>query len=253
MSCTVFANQNGLFHKGSGGKGAAFPDVCLSPPPAPTGPIPVPYPNKAAAADLSDGSTTVLIQGEPTALKDQSYTSKTSGDSGGTQGGGLITHKTEGKAYFKFWSLDVLVEGLNVDTHSDPMGQNAGSNTINGLCLRSSVVRKVHEKAVAGRCKKPYVSEKHHVPPNAAQSRQAATEYKRTKKCWECKRRLFYCDDHFPPLVLQWYAGGCHKTDAEWQKQAKKTRCRPHCRDCMSAQGTSMGKKNRKLKKALGL
>ena len=253
MSCTVFANQNGLFHKGSDGKGSAFPDVCLSPPPAPTGPVPIPYPNKAAAGDLSDGSTTVLIQGEPTGLKDQSYTSKTSGDSGGTQGGGVVTHKTEGKGYFKFWSLDVLIEGLNADSHSDPMGQNCGSNTINGLCLRSSVVREAHEKALAGRCTEPYVSEDHHVDPNTEQQKQAAAEFKKTKACWECGKRSHYCDDHFPPLVVQWYAGGCHKSDDKWKEQAKETRCRPHCQDCMSAQGTAMKDFNKKRKAALGL
>ncbi|MBC7604109.1 MAG: DUF4150 domain-containing protein [Ramlibacter sp.] len=253
MSCTVFANQNGLFHKGSDGKGTAFPDVCLSPPPAPTGPVPIPYPNKAAAGDLSDGSMTVLVQGEPTALKDQSYTSRTSGDSGGTQGGGLVTHKTEGKGYFKFWSLDVMIEGLNVDSHSDPMGQNCGSNTTNGLCLRSSVVREAYDKALAGRCTEAYVGDDHHHDPNTAQTRQAAAEFGRTGACWECGTAAYDVDDHFPPLVVLWYAGGCHKSEAKWKEQAKETRCRPHCDTCSRKQGTTMKAFNRARKLARGL
>src|SRR5437868_2419334 len=111
MGCTVFANSNGLFHKGSGGSGVAFPDVCLSPPPPPAGPVPIPYPNNISAGDLTDGSTTVKADGEPTALKDQSKLSTSTGDEGGTQGGGVITHKTKGKAVATFWSLDVKIEG----------------------------------------------------------------------------------------------------------------------------------------------
>ena len=69
MSCTVFANDDGFFHKGSGGSSKAYPDVCLSPPPPPTGPVPVPYPNRLSASDLTDGSRTVKIQGKETALE----------------------------------------------------------------------------------------------------------------------------------------------------------------------------------------
>ena len=73
MGITVFANGQGFFHKGSGGSGKAFPDVCLSPPPPPAGPLPIPYPNNLTASDLADGSKTVKIDGEPTALEDASY------------------------------------------------------------------------------------------------------------------------------------------------------------------------------------
>ena len=134
MAITVFANGQGFFHKGSGGTGKAFPDVCLSPPPPPAGPIPIPYPNNVSASDLTDGSKTVKIDGEPTALEDASYCSTSSGDEGGTQGGGVVSHKTKGTACFTFWSLDVKVEGKGVDRHEDPMLQNCGSRTPpNGL------------------------------------------------------------------------------------------------------------------------
>ena len=260
MGCTVFAGKNGLFHKGSDGKGMAFPDVCLSPPPAPTGPVPIPYPNKASASDLAEGSTTVLVEGNPTALKDQSYTSTSSGDEGGTQGGGVVTHKTQGKGYFKFWSIDVIIEGLNADGHSDPMGQNCGSNSINGLCLRSSVVRDAYQAALKSTCTKAYSNDDHHHDPNTAQNNQAAAEHtKRGSTCWECGSA---CPpppsvdthvDHFPPLVVQWYAGGCHKSDDDWKKQCKETRCRPHCQSCSNDQSTEMRKFNKQMKAKLGL
>jgi hypothetical protein len=49
------------------------------------------------SSDLASGSTTVKLQGNPTALEGQSYVSTSTGDEGGTQGGNVITHKTKGK------------------------------------------------------------------------------------------------------------------------------------------------------------
>jgi uncharacterized Zn-binding protein involved in type VI secretion len=140
MSCNVFANSNGLFHKGSSGSGAAFPDVCLTPPPPPAGPLPIPYPNKISAGDIADGSSTVKIQGNPTALKDQTTVSTSTGNEAATQGGGVITHKTKGKAVATFWSFDVKIEGLNVVRHGDPAGQNTATPPFNGLDTRLTVV-----------------------------------------------------------------------------------------------------------------
>jgi hypothetical protein len=262
MSATVFANKNGLFHKGSDGKGMAFPDVCLSPPPAPTGPVPIPYPNKASASDLAEGSTTVKVEGQPTALKDQSYTSTSTGDEGGTQGGGLITHKTKGKGYFKFWSFDVIIEGLNADCHSDPMGQNCGSNSINGLCLRSSVVRAAYEAAQNSTCTEPYVDDKHRVKPSKPQRDQAESEWKKTGKCWECQNPVGddYEDDHFIALAIAWYSGGCHdwKNDPDpnkkkWKDRTKSCRCRPHCFSCSRKQSGAMNTFNQAMKTKLNL
>ena len=176
------------------------------------------YPNKASAADLSDGSATVLVEGNPTALKDQSYISTSSGDEGGTQGGGVVTHKTKGKGYFQFWSFDVMIEGLNADGHSDPMGQNCGSK-LNGLCLRSSVVRDCYAAAEASDCTEAYSGPDHHVDPNTAQKKQAKAEHKSLGGiCWECRKTcpppscMETHVDHFPPLVVQWYAGAVTRT-----------------------------------------
>jgi uncharacterized Zn-binding protein involved in type VI secretion len=127
MGSTVFAEGMGLFHKGSGGKGVAPADTCLTPPPPPGGPAPVPYVNNLSAADLAKGSKTVMIQGEPTALEDQSEIATSTGDEAGTQGGNVITHKTKGKGYFQLWSFAVKIEGKGVCRHGDPMGQNCAS------------------------------------------------------------------------------------------------------------------------------
>lgn len=86
MAITVYNEGAGLFHKGSSGKGIGPGDVCLTPPPPPTGPVPVPYVNMLSASDLADGSTSVEIDGNPTALEDHSYVSTSSGDEAGTQG-----------------------------------------------------------------------------------------------------------------------------------------------------------------------
>ena len=74
MSCDVFANNNEISCKGGGNKVIAeFPDVCLSPPSPPAGPIPVPYPNTSFSKDMQDGSKTVMIRGKEVMLKDKSF------------------------------------------------------------------------------------------------------------------------------------------------------------------------------------
>ncbi|TGV29021.1 DUF4150 domain-containing protein, partial [bacterium M00.F.Ca.ET.168.01.1.1] len=72
MAITVFAENMGFFHKGSNGKGIAPGDVCLSPPSPPAGPVPVPYVNMLSSSDLSNGTKSVKIDGEPTAIENSS-------------------------------------------------------------------------------------------------------------------------------------------------------------------------------------
>jgi uncharacterized Zn-binding protein involved in type VI secretion len=131
MSVTVFAENMGFFHKGSGGKGVAPGDVCLSPPTPPAGPLPVPYVNILSSSDLAKGSKSVKIQGEPTALENASEISTSTGNEAGTQGGGVVTHKTKGKGVFKLWSFVVKVEGKGVGRHGDMMAQNTASDLPN--------------------------------------------------------------------------------------------------------------------------
>ena len=73
MGATVFANGMSIACKAADGKTiAAMPDVCLSPPSPPAGPLPIPYPNTAMASDTTNGSKTVQIGGQEVMLKDKS-------------------------------------------------------------------------------------------------------------------------------------------------------------------------------------
>ena len=139
MGCDVFANGNEIACKAGDGKViAAFPDVCLSPPSPPAGPIPVPYPNTSFSKDMKDGSKSVKIKDKEVMLKDQSfYKTSPLGDEAATKtlGAGVITHVITGKTYFMAWSMDVKFEGKNVDRHVDfTKDSSAHSNPLIYLC-----------------------------------------------------------------------------------------------------------------------
>ena len=91
---------------------AAFPDVCLTPPPPPAGPIPVPYPDTSFSKDMKNGSKTVKIRGQEIMLKDQSfYKTSPLGDEAATngQGAGVTTHVITGQDV-----LHLVVDGREV-------------------------------------------------------------------------------------------------------------------------------------------
>lgn len=123
MGKKVFANGMEIAHKAGDAKViAAFPDVCMSPPPPPAGPVPLPYPNTSMASDLQDGSKDVTIGGGPVALKDQSfYKTSPLGDEAATRnfGASLLTHGITGKTFFQAYSMNVMIEGKNVPRHLD--------------------------------------------------------------------------------------------------------------------------------------
>ena len=65
MGKKVYANGMEIAHKAGGNKViAAFPDVCMSPPSPPAGPVPLPYPNTSNSGDLQSGSSSVKIGGK---------------------------------------------------------------------------------------------------------------------------------------------------------------------------------------------
>lgn len=123
MSNDVYANGNAIACKAGDDKViASMPDVCLSPPSPPAGPVPVPYPNTSFSKDMQSGSTTVQINGKEAMLKDKSfYKTSPLGDEAATRsfGGSVVTHTITGKTYFSAWSMDVKFEGENVDRHMD--------------------------------------------------------------------------------------------------------------------------------------
>jgi hypothetical protein len=106
----------------------AFPDVCKTPaPPAPF--VPVPYPNIAMAnqADGGSCSSKVKINGQPTIVKG-SEIPMSSGDEGGTAGGGMVSSKFKGNAQYKKGSSKVKVEGKELCHLTSMIAQNGGSN-----------------------------------------------------------------------------------------------------------------------------
>ncbi|NND71026.1 MAG: DUF4150 domain-containing protein [Rhodothermales bacterium] len=132
MSNKVFANGFEIACKKASGKSiCAFPDVVWTPPdkvpPTPTG-VPIPYPNTAMASDTSKGSKKVKITGAEVMLKNKSCYKKSMGDEAGVaQLKGFVTMKNRGKVYYVKWSMDVKIEGQNVDRHFDLTTHNHGS------------------------------------------------------------------------------------------------------------------------------
>jgi len=130
MSNQVYANGREISCKAADGKSiCAFPDVCLSPPSPPAGPVPIPYPNTGMASDTDGGSKTVQISGKEVMLKDSSSFKKSTGDEAATKslGMGVVTHQIQGKVYFTSWSMDVMIEGENAVRHLDLMTHNHAS------------------------------------------------------------------------------------------------------------------------------
>ncbi len=113
--------------KGSMGIAAAtVPNVCKMPgPPAPF--VPTPLPNIGKSGDSpQDYSTSVTIEGQPVAIRGSSFGSMGDVASQGT-GGGLISNCTQGRTKFLGpGSMNVFIEGKNVQLLGDPMLNNCG-------------------------------------------------------------------------------------------------------------------------------
>ena len=113
--------------KGSSGIAAAtIPNVCKMPgPPAPF--VPTPLPNIGRSGDSPQNySTTVKIEKQPVAIRGSTFGSSGDIASQGT-GGGVISSTAEGVTKFLGpGSMDVQIEGKNVQLLSDPMLNNCG-------------------------------------------------------------------------------------------------------------------------------
>lgn len=162
MGCEVYANGDEIACKAGDGKViAAFPDVCLTPPTPPAGPIPVPYPDTSFSKDMKEGSKTVQIKGEEVMLKDASfYATSPLGDEAATkgQGAGVVTHVITGKTYFVAWSMDVKFEGQNVDRHTDMTTSNHASPAANAavpMVNTSAAAAGQTESPICECCKQP--------------------------------------------------------------------------------------------------
>lgn len=124
MSGNVTANGRSILHRGHGmTHTCAPPDVCNTPSPA--GPVPIPYVNLAMDSQLTDGASTVCIEGNPVAnVKSKIATS--SGDEPGTVGG-VISGRFKGAMTWKTGSLDVKAEGESVVRFLDAGFHNGNS------------------------------------------------------------------------------------------------------------------------------
>jgi len=115
--------------KGSQGVAAAtIPNVCKMPgPPAPF--VPTPLPNIGKSGSSPKGySKNVTIEGKQVAVKGATFGSTGDMASKGT-GGGLFSANTHGPTSFVGpGSLDVKIEGKNVQLLGDPMLNNCGAS-----------------------------------------------------------------------------------------------------------------------------
>jgi hypothetical protein len=113
--------------KGSSGIAQnTVPNVCKMPgPPAPF--VPTPLPNIGMSGKSpQDYSTSVKIEGNTVAIRGASFGSTGDIASKGT-GGGIISNNAEGPTKFIGpGSLNVKIEGKNVQLLSDPMMNNCG-------------------------------------------------------------------------------------------------------------------------------
>jgi len=131
MPTHVYANGREIACQAADGIASpAFPDPCWTPPPPPAGPVVIPYANTAHPKTLKKGSRKVFIGGKPVALGDRSYFSTSIGDEPATHGlaKGVISGVIKGKAYFRSWSMNVIIEGHGVARHLDRMTHNHGSS-----------------------------------------------------------------------------------------------------------------------------
>lgn len=212
MGHEVFANGMELVGKASSSKSiCSFPDVCFTPPQTPATPpgVPIPYPNTGLASDTTDGSTTVKVTGEEAMLKSQSNFKSSSGDEAGcAPKKGLINSKISGKVYFVSWSMDVKIEGQNVDRHLDLTTHNHGSTPNDALSWPQvgrvamvGVFDKPCPTCTADAKKVDKVYENLRKYPNAADRKAMNKRIGRPRICIGCKaskRKL--SPDHVFPL-----------------------------------------------------
>lgn len=153
MGVTVGVNNLSVVHKSSNGVTMAFPDVCKTP--SPGGPIPIPYPNIAKSSDTAKGTKKVKCDGNPVCVKDSNFRMST-GDEGGTAGGGVVSNKIKGKAEFVNFSFDVKFEGKNVSRALDLMLHNDKNTPPFPVLQPPIIVVPSSEEPICLVCEKPF-------------------------------------------------------------------------------------------------
>lgn len=133
----VNGTVNALVHKGGSWLSVAtVPDVCKTP--TPGGPVPMPYPNISQASSLSDGTTTVKVDGGNMAAIKGSKFAISSGDEPGTVGG-VKSNTFKQASTWLLYSFDVKLDGSNACRFSDKKFQN-NENTVDAAGVVPLVV-----------------------------------------------------------------------------------------------------------------
>lgn len=127
----VYTNGRATIYKNGPGRATAFPDVCLCPPPAPSGPVPTPLSNTVIAADLDNCAAHVTIAGNPVAHRDSHFKKSTGNEVSRPTGGGVVSHAVQGRAIFRSYSPNVFIEGKPAVRHADLLTQNHTGQTGN--------------------------------------------------------------------------------------------------------------------------
>lgn len=133
----VNGTLNGLVHKGDSWMSiATVPDVCKTP--TPGGPVPLPYPNISQANTLSDGTTTVKVDGGNMAAIKGSKFAMSSGDEPGSIGGVKSNTFKQASTWITY-SFDVKLDGKNACRFSDKKFQN-NENTVDAAGVIPKIV-----------------------------------------------------------------------------------------------------------------
>jgi uncharacterized Zn-binding protein involved in type VI secretion len=128
MTVSVNPPKTPVTEGSSGIAAATVPNVCKMPgPPAPF--VPTPLPNIGKSDNSPDGySKDVQIEGKPVAIKGATFKSLGDIASQGT-GGGIVSANVQGEtAFVAPGSMDVKIEGGNVQLLGDATTNNGGSN-----------------------------------------------------------------------------------------------------------------------------
>lgn len=115
------------------GTDLAFPDVCITPIPSPTGvtPTPLPYPNTSMTATTSPVAANVLVDCMP-ALNLVSEGQVSLGDNAGVKGG-VVTQRFSGGADYIVGCFTILVGGAPAQRLTSVTGQNAAGVVPNAV------------------------------------------------------------------------------------------------------------------------
>jgi uncharacterized Zn-binding protein involved in type VI secretion len=126
MSVSINPPKTPVTEGSSGIAAATLPNVCKMPgPPAPF--VPTPLPNIGRSDNSPQGySTSVMIGGKAVAIQGATFNSMGDVASQGT-GGGIVSNNVQGPTSFAApGSLDVKIEGKNVQLLGDQMLNNGG-------------------------------------------------------------------------------------------------------------------------------